>query len=161
MLRLDSAYRTSLDDVSNLYVPIKGGYQIPLSQVATVSFKSGPAQISREAGKRRIYISFNVSGRDVSSVVKELRQRLTLEKTSSLLPPTSKKHTSMSSESYTTSQLTLDALTILFCSFLILSTFVNLLTQRIKDIETERSRAATKGSSTNSRKNIPLLWCLH
>jgi len=76
VLRLDSAYRTSLDDVSNLYVPIKGGYQIPLSQVATVSFKSGPAQISREAGKRRIYISFNVSGRDVSSVVKEAQQKL-------------------------------------------------------------------------------------
>jgi cobalt-zinc-cadmium resistance protein CzcA len=45
-----------------------------LSQVATVAFKSGPAQISREAGKRRIYVSFNVSGRDVASVVKKHRK---------------------------------------------------------------------------------------
>lgn len=77
VLRLDSSYRTSLDDVSNLYVPINDGNQIPLSQVANVSFKTGPAQISREAGKRRIYVSFNVSGRDVSSVVKEAQQKLT------------------------------------------------------------------------------------
>ena len=77
VLRLDSAHRTNLDDVSELFVPMPNGNQIPLSQVATVSFKTGPAQISREAGKRRIYVSFNVSGRDVSSVVKEAQQKLT------------------------------------------------------------------------------------
>ena len=76
VLRLDSSHRTSIDDVSNLYVPMGDGNQIPLSQVATISFKTGPAQISREAGKRRIYVSFNVSGRDVSSVVKEAQQKL-------------------------------------------------------------------------------------
>ena len=76
VVRLDSAHRTSLDDVSNLFIPLADGNQIPLSQVATVSFKTGPAQISREAGKRRIYVSFNVSGRDVASVVKEVQQKL-------------------------------------------------------------------------------------
>ncbi len=76
VVRLDSNYRTSINDVSNLYIPMNDGNQIPLSQVATVSFQSGPAQISREAGKRRIYISFNVSGRDVASVVKEAQRKL-------------------------------------------------------------------------------------
>jgi cobalt-zinc-cadmium resistance protein CzcA len=76
VLRLDRSYRTSIEDVSNLYVPMKDGNQIPLSQVATVAFKTGPAQISREAGKRRIYVSFNVSGRDVESVVKEAQLKL-------------------------------------------------------------------------------------
>ncbi len=76
VLRLDSAHRTNLDDVSDLFVPLSDGNQIPLAQVATVSFKTGPAQISRESGKRRIYVSFNVSGRDVSSVVKEAQQKL-------------------------------------------------------------------------------------
>lgn len=76
VLRLDSTHRTSLDDVGNLYIPMHDGNQIPLSQVATVGFKTGPAQVSREAGKRRVYISFNVSGRDVSSVVKEAQQQL-------------------------------------------------------------------------------------
>jgi hypothetical protein len=45
----------------------------------------------------------------------------------------------------------------LFCFFLIVSTFVNLLTQRIKDIVIERNRAATKGSSTNSKRSTTLL----
>ncbi|MEP7110944.1 MAG: CusA/CzcA family heavy metal efflux RND transporter [Ferruginibacter sp.] len=76
VLRLDSSHRTSLEDVSNLYVFMNNGNQIPLSQVAAVTFKTGPAQISREAGKRRIYVSFNVSGRDVASVVKEAQQKL-------------------------------------------------------------------------------------
>lgn len=76
VLRLDSAHRTNLDDVSDLFVPLSDGNQIPLSQVATVSFKTGPAQIGRESGKRRIYVSFNVSGRDVASVVKEAQQKL-------------------------------------------------------------------------------------
>ncbi|RYY49998.1 MAG: CusA/CzcA family heavy metal efflux RND transporter [Chitinophagaceae bacterium] len=76
VLRLDSSNRTSLSDVSDLYVPMADGNQIPLSQVATVSFQTGPAQISREAGKRRVYVSFNVSGRDVESTVKEVQQKL-------------------------------------------------------------------------------------
>ncbi|MBC6489628.1 CusA/CzcA family heavy metal efflux RND transporter [Flavihumibacter stibioxidans] len=76
VVRLDSTHRSSLEDVSNLYIPMRDGNQIPLSQIATIAFKTGPAQISREAGKRRIYVSFNVSGRDVSSVVKEAQQKL-------------------------------------------------------------------------------------
>ncbi len=50
VVRLDSAHRTSMEDVSNLFIPLKDGNQIPLSQVATIDFKTGPAQISREAG---------------------------------------------------------------------------------------------------------------
>lgn len=80
VVRLDSASRTSIDDVSNLFVATNDGNQIPLSQVATVSFKEGPAQISREEGKRRIVVGFNVKGRDVSSVVKEIQEKLNTEK---------------------------------------------------------------------------------
>jgi heavy metal efflux system protein len=76
VVRLDSTHRNSIEDVSNLYIPVKDGNQIPLSQVANVSFKTGPAQISREAGKRRVYISFNVSGRDVESVVQDAQKIL-------------------------------------------------------------------------------------
>lgn len=79
VVRLDSAYRTSIEDVNNLVVPDKSGNQIPLSQIANVSFKSGPAQISRENAKRRIYVSFNVNGRDVQSVVKDIQTRLAKE----------------------------------------------------------------------------------
>lgn len=80
VVRLDSASRTSIDDVSNLFVATTDGNQIPLSQVATVSFKEGPAQISREEGKRRIVVGFNVKGRDVASVVKEIQGKLVAAK---------------------------------------------------------------------------------
>lgn len=80
VVRLDSASRTSIDDVSNLFVATPDGSQIPLSQVATVSFKEGPAQISREEGKRRIVVGFNVKGRDVASVVKEIQDKLVAAK---------------------------------------------------------------------------------
>lgn len=83
VVRLDSASRTSIDDVSNLFVATGDGTQIPLSQVASVSFKEGPAQISREDGKRRIVVGFNVRGRDVQSVVTEIQEKLNAAK---LLP---------------------------------------------------------------------------
>ncbi len=76
VVRMDSAHRTSIEDVANLYIPIKDGNQVPLSQVAKVSFKEGPAQISREEAKRRIVIGFNVKGRDVQSVVKDIQAKL-------------------------------------------------------------------------------------
>jgi len=76
VVRLDSAHRSSLEDVSNLLIPIDNGAQIPLSQVANVSYQIGPAQISREEGRRRIVVGFNVSGRDVKTVVEEVEQEL-------------------------------------------------------------------------------------
>lgn len=77
VVRLDSTHRSSIEDVSNLMIPTSTGVQVPLSQVATVRYKLGPAQISREAGKRRIVVGFNVSGRDVQRVVNDIQQQLT------------------------------------------------------------------------------------
>lgn len=76
VVRLDSTSRRSIDDVNNLLIPTPTGNQIPLSQVAKIDFKLGPAQISREAGKRRIVIGFNIQDRDVQSVVKEIQEKL-------------------------------------------------------------------------------------
>ncbi|MCZ2394423.1 MAG: CusA/CzcA family heavy metal efflux RND transporter [Chitinophagales bacterium] len=76
VVRLDSTYRVGIDDVSNLMVPTPSGLQIPISQIAHVKYKLGPAQISREDGKRRIVIGFNVSDRDVQSVVEDVQNRL-------------------------------------------------------------------------------------
>lgn len=76
VVRLDSANRSSIDDVSNLFITTTNGTQIPLSQVASVSFKDGPAQITREGGKRRIVIGFNIQGKDVQSVVNDIQGKL-------------------------------------------------------------------------------------
>ena len=76
VVRLDTASRKSIEDVSHMYIPTPGGIQVPLSQVAEIRHELGPAQISREGGKRRIVIGFNVKGRDVASVVEEIQQKL-------------------------------------------------------------------------------------
>ncbi len=79
VVRLDSLHRSSIEDVNNLFVPMANGNQIPLSQIAKIDYKLGPAQISREDGKRRIVIGFNVQNRDVASVVKEIQAKLDTE----------------------------------------------------------------------------------
>lgn len=76
VVRLDEAHRASIEDVNNLFIPIPNGDQIPLSQIAEIDYKLGPAQISREGGKRRIYVGFNVQGRDVASIVNEIQDKL-------------------------------------------------------------------------------------
>ena len=79
VVRLDSLHRTNIDDVNNLMISTNSGSQIPLAQVANISYKLGPAQISREEGKRRIVIGFNVKDRDVESVVKDIQAKLDKE----------------------------------------------------------------------------------
>ncbi len=76
VVRLDSAHRNNIEDVSHLYIPTTNGTQIPLSQVADINLELGPAQISREDGKRRIVVGFNVKGRDVESVVVDIEKQL-------------------------------------------------------------------------------------
>lgn len=76
VVRLDSTHRNNIEDVSHLYIPAANGTQIPLSQVAEIKMELGPSQISRESGKRRIVIGFNVKDRDVSSVVKDIQKEL-------------------------------------------------------------------------------------
>jgi cobalt-zinc-cadmium resistance protein CzcA len=76
VVRLDSAHRRDIDNVSELFIPTPDGNQVPLSQVATIAYETGPAQISRENARRRIVVSFNVNGRDVESVVKEVQLKL-------------------------------------------------------------------------------------
>ena len=76
VVRLDSTHRNNIDDVSHLYIPTANGTQIPLSQVAEIKMELGPAQISREDGKRRIVVGFNIKGRDVESVVTDIQKEL-------------------------------------------------------------------------------------
>jgi heavy metal efflux system protein len=76
VVRMNEANRSDITDVSNLFIPLPNGQQVPLSQVATISYEQGPVQVSREDGKRRITVGLNVRGRDIKSVVEEIQQKL-------------------------------------------------------------------------------------
>ncbi len=84
VVRLQKEKRSDIESVKNLFVPLPGGEQVPLYQVADISYIVGTNQISREEAQRRIVIGFNVSGRDIKSVVDEAK---TLLETRIDLPP--------------------------------------------------------------------------
>jgi cobalt-zinc-cadmium resistance protein CzcA len=76
VVRLENTERKDLSDVQNLLIATAKGTQIPLNQVANVQLTEGPNQIQREDARRRIIVGFNVRGRDVKSIVKELQQKV-------------------------------------------------------------------------------------
>jgi cobalt-zinc-cadmium resistance protein CzcA len=76
VVRLDKSLRENISGVENLLIPLPSGNKVPLSQVADIKFKDAPAQVSREDGKRRIYVGFNVVGRDVETAVKEIQSKI-------------------------------------------------------------------------------------
>ncbi|MEO5571942.1 MAG: CusA/CzcA family heavy metal efflux RND transporter, partial [Bacteroidia bacterium] len=76
VVRLAGEQRQNLEDVQNLLIPTPQGTQIPLYQVADVSIQESVSQIQRENAKRRIIVGFNVNGRDVQSIVKDLQEQV-------------------------------------------------------------------------------------
>lgn len=76
VLRLQDEGRKDLDDVRNLMVPTANGGTVPLYILANVEQKLGPNQIQREDAKRRIVVGFNVRGRDMASIVEELKTKV-------------------------------------------------------------------------------------
>lgn len=76
VVRLDSAHRQTMTDLTGLYVSMPDGHSVPLTEVATVQYVQAPAQISHDGTKRRITIGVNIRGRDVESVVGDIQRRI-------------------------------------------------------------------------------------
>ena len=75
-LRFPELQRNSIGTIGEIRVKSASGALIPMSELATIEMREGPARISREHAKRRIYIGFNVVGRDIGGVVDEGRKKL-------------------------------------------------------------------------------------
>lgn len=75
VLRMDPSQR-NVESLEQLSIPLKDGTNIPLSQVADIDYSPAPAQVSHEDGARRIYVGFNVKGRDVQSTVEDIQEIL-------------------------------------------------------------------------------------
>lgn len=79
VVRLANYRDADEEKVKNIFVPLPNGTQVPMSQLADVTFRSAPAQISREDAERRIVVEANVRGRDIQSVVEEIQRKLDTE----------------------------------------------------------------------------------
>lgn len=71
VVRLPEAIRVDPAQLQRLPVALPGGGFVPLAEVARVERTSGPNQISRDNGKRRVVVTANVRGRDLGGFVTE------------------------------------------------------------------------------------------
>jgi Cu(I)/Ag(I) efflux system membrane protein CusA/SilA len=74
-LRADESYRNSVEEIGNMLVDA-GEAKIPLSNIATISSKSGPNMITRESVSRKVVVSANVAGKGLSGVVQDIQDRI-------------------------------------------------------------------------------------
>ncbi len=82
VVRLPESLRTDIKSLEMLPIPLPNAEQdgadetpdyVPLKEVADIEIAYGHAQISRENGKRRIFVTANVRGRDLASFVKDVQ----------------------------------------------------------------------------------------
>ncbi len=76
VVRLQKQSRKDIDNIRSLQVPLSDGQQIPLSELADITFTEGPAKISRDNTHRRVVVSVNVRNRDLQSVVEDIQAKI-------------------------------------------------------------------------------------
>lgn len=76
IVRADEKSRRTMDNIKSLIIDTEDGRKVPLTDVATVESSMGPNTINRENVARKIVISANCSGRDLGSVVDDIRERI-------------------------------------------------------------------------------------
>ena len=79
VLRLNKDIRDNVETLQNLLLTVPDGSTVPLSQVAEIKYVNVPSQITHDEGQRRIYVGFNVRGRDVESTISDIEHKLDAE----------------------------------------------------------------------------------
>ncbi len=79
VVRLEKAYRQDIQNLRELYLTLPNGNSVPLNEIASIEYQNAPMQISRDDTKRRIVLGVNARGRDVESLVGEIKQTLQAE----------------------------------------------------------------------------------
>lgn len=83
VVRMPEALRDNVYSIRRLPIPLPESVRaadegllayVPLSEVADVVISTGPNQISRENGKRRVVVTANVRGRDLGSFVDDVQE---------------------------------------------------------------------------------------
>ncbi len=76
ILRLSPDYTGSIEGIRSAWIDTGNGGKIPLSEVAEIVSTVGPNAVSRENVQRKIVVSVNVAGRDLSGAVSDIRQKI-------------------------------------------------------------------------------------
>ena len=81
ILRYIPSDMADLDTIWQTRIDMPGGARVPLGSLARIVEDRGPNLIGRENVQRRIVVTANVAGRDLGSVVSDIRQRVAAEVT--------------------------------------------------------------------------------
>ena len=73
VLRFNEEYRDTPEKIGNILIPTSTGENIPLQEIATIGYVTGPAFIYREGNSRYIGVGFSISGRDLGSTIEEAK----------------------------------------------------------------------------------------
>jgi cobalt-zinc-cadmium resistance protein CzcA len=74
VVRLPERLRDSIAEIRSITLTSPSGAPVALESLARIELADGPAQISRESGKRRIVVGINVKDRDLGGFVAELQR---------------------------------------------------------------------------------------
>lgn len=76
VVRFPPEARNDADAIGRLLVSGPNGTRVPLGQLAHITSEEGPAEVSRENGRRRVTVEVNVRGRDIGSFAAEAQQKV-------------------------------------------------------------------------------------
>lgn len=76
VLKFDSLSRSSIEGIANITVDGANG-KVPLSDIAEIRSFTGANSISRENVSRKLVVSGNVEGSDLSTIVNQIKERIT------------------------------------------------------------------------------------
>ncbi len=76
LVQLPESARDNLETIRTLLIDTPNGQKIPLAQVAQINYGSGPNIINRENVSRLTVVSANVAGRDLQSVITDIRDKV-------------------------------------------------------------------------------------
>jgi CzcA family heavy metal efflux pump len=76
LVKFDDATRESVETISRTPIDTPAGVKVPIGQVAEVRVDQGPNTINRENVQRRIIVQANVAGRDLGSVISDVRRAI-------------------------------------------------------------------------------------
>lgn len=76
VVRLPHQFTSRVDNLRDLPLATPSGERVLLREVADVRLDEGPAQISREDGKRRVVVELNVVGRDIGGFVADAQRAI-------------------------------------------------------------------------------------
>lgn len=76
-VRLQKRFRDNVAAIKNLQLLSDNGAWVRLGDVANVNITTGPPQIRRDDVQRRVVIEANVTGRDMGSVVADIKAAIT------------------------------------------------------------------------------------